>query len=165
MTLGGIAHGVGAALMEEFIYDEHGQMVTQTFMDYLLPSAHEVPNIDIVHYCTPSPFTVFGQKGSGESGYLGASAAIASAINDATGPLGVAFDALPIRIATIGDAIAAARERSAPARSSAVAVRLCQCAVGCWRRPAPALICRPGLPVGRRPPPMDLASCPSSERA
>ncbi len=45
--------------------------ITQSFMDYLLPSSHEVPEVEIVHHCTPSPHTVFGQKGSGESGYLG----------------------------------------------------------------------------------------------
>ena len=72
MTLGGIAHGIGAALLEEFVYDDEGQLITQSFMDYLLPSAHEVPEVEIVHHCTPSPYTVFGQKGSGESGYLGA---------------------------------------------------------------------------------------------
>src|SRR5262249_18705234 len=72
MTLGGIAHGIGAALYEEFAYDAQGQMVAQSLMDYLLPSAHEVPQIDIVEHETPSPHTVFGQKGSGESGYLGA---------------------------------------------------------------------------------------------
>ncbi len=71
MTLGGIAHGIGAALLEEFAYDNEGQLLTQSFMDYLLPSSHEVPHVEIVHHCTPSPFTVFGQKGSGESGYLG----------------------------------------------------------------------------------------------
>lgn len=107
MTLGGVAHGIGAALFEEFAYDAQGQMIAQTFADYLLPSAHEVPNIEIVHHCTPSPFTVFGQKGSGESGYLGAPAAVASAINDAVGPLGVRFTRLPIRTAAIGDAVAA----------------------------------------------------------
>jgi 2-furoyl-CoA dehydrogenase large subunit len=108
MTLGGIAHGIGAALMEEFVYDDEGQMITQSFMDYLLPSTHEVPQIEIVHHCTPSPFTVFGQKGSGESGYLGAAAAISSAVNDASRPLGLTFDALPIRMATIADAVAVA---------------------------------------------------------
>jgi aminocarboxymuconate-semialdehyde decarboxylase len=95
MTLGGIAHGIGAALMEEFVYGDDGQMMSQSFMDYLLPSAHEVPRVEIVHHCTPSPFTVLGQKGSGESGYLGAPAAVASAINDAVAPLGIAFDRLP----------------------------------------------------------------------
>jgi CO/xanthine dehydrogenase Mo-binding subunit len=109
MTLGGIAHGIGAALMEEFVYSEDGQMMSQSFMDYLLPSSHEVPKVEIVHHCTPSPFTVLGQKGSGESGYLGAPAAIASAINDAVSPLGISFARLPIRLTAISDAVAAAR--------------------------------------------------------
>jgi 2-furoyl-CoA dehydrogenase large subunit len=109
MTLGGIAHGIGAALLEEFVYDGEGQLLTQSFMDYLLPSAHEVPQVEIVHHCTPSPFTVLGQKGSGESGYLGSPAAVASAINDAVASLGISFSKLPIRIAAISDAIAAAR--------------------------------------------------------
>ncbi|HVV42919.1 MAG TPA: xanthine dehydrogenase family protein molybdopterin-binding subunit [Nitrobacter sp.] len=109
MTLGGIAHGIGASLLEEFVYDSEGQMLTQSFMDYLLPSSHEVPQVEIVHHCTPSPFTVFGQKGSGESGYLGSPAAISGAINDAVAPYGISFAKLPIRIAAISDAIAAAK--------------------------------------------------------
>jgi CO/xanthine dehydrogenase Mo-binding subunit len=109
MTLGGIAHGIGAALYEEFAYDDQGQLITQTFMDYLLPSSHEVPPIEIIHHETPSPHTVFGQKGSGESGYLGAPAAIASAVNDALAPLGIVVNQTPIKIAWLGDLIAAAR--------------------------------------------------------
>lgn len=111
MTMGGIAHGIGAALLEEFAYDEQGQLLTQSFMDYLLPSAHEVPNIETVHHVTPSPLTVFGQKGSGESGYLGAPAAISGAINDALRPLGIEMNSLPIKISKLGDAIAEARSR------------------------------------------------------
>lgn len=111
MTMGGIAHGIGAALLEEFAYDEQGQLLTQSFMDYLLPSAHEVPNIETVHHVTPSPLTVFGQKGSGESGYLGAPAAISGAINDALRPLGIVMNSLPIKISKLGDAIAEARSR------------------------------------------------------
>jgi CO/xanthine dehydrogenase Mo-binding subunit len=112
MTLGGIAHGIGAALLEEFAYDPQGQMVAQSLMDYLLPSAHEVPEIDIVEHETPSPHTVFGQKGSGESGYLGAPAAIASGVNDALRPLGITVNSLPMRAAWLGDLIAAAKEKS-----------------------------------------------------
>ena len=112
MTLGGIAHGIGAALYEEFAYDAQGQMVAQSFMDYLLPSAHEVPPIEIVEHETPSPHTVFGQKGSGESGYLGAPAAIASGVNDALRPLGITVNSLPMRAARLGDLIAAAREKT-----------------------------------------------------
>jgi 2-furoyl-CoA dehydrogenase large subunit len=106
MTLGGIAHGLGAALLEEFVYNDEGQLITQGFMDYLLPSAHDVPAVEIVHHCTPSPHTVFGQKGSGESGYLGAPAAISAAVNDCVASLGLSFSKLPIRISAIGDAIA-----------------------------------------------------------
>ena len=118
LTLGGIAHGLGAALLEEFVYNDEGQLITQGFMDYLLPSAHEVPEVEIVHHCTPSPFTVFGQKGSGESGYLGAPAAISGAINDSVASLGISFDKLPIRISAIGDAIAAAQSAVALAPSA-----------------------------------------------
>jgi len=111
MTMGGIAHGIGAALYEEFAYNADGQLVAQSFMDYLLPSAHEVPPVEIVEHVTPSPHTVFGQKGSGESGYLGAPAAIASAVNDALQPLGIELNSLPIKIAQLGDLIAAAKEK------------------------------------------------------
>ena len=112
MTTGGIAHGIGAALYEEFSYNEQGELIAQTFMDYLLPSAHEVPPIEIVHHATPSPHTVFGQKGSGESGYLGAPAAIASGVNDALRPLGITVNSLPMRAARLGDLIAAARGKT-----------------------------------------------------
>ena len=108
MTMGGIAHGIGAALYEEFAYGADGQLLAQSFMDYLLPSAHEVPPVEIIHHVTPSPHTVFGQKGSGESGYLGAPAAIASAVNDALAPLGLVVNHLPIKLAQLGDLIAAA---------------------------------------------------------
>ncbi|HEX2215302.1 MAG TPA: molybdopterin cofactor-binding domain-containing protein, partial [Xanthobacteraceae bacterium] len=113
MTLGGIAHGIGAALYEEFAYDDEGQLLAQSFMDYLLPSSHEVPAIEIVHHETPSPHTVFGQKGSGESGYLGAPAAIASAVNDALKPLGLSINHLPIKMAALSDLIAGAVDPNA----------------------------------------------------
>jgi CO/xanthine dehydrogenase Mo-binding subunit len=96
MTYGGIAHGIGAALYEKFSYTEDGQFESGTFMDYLLPSAMEVPSVDIVDHCTPSPLTTFGQKGSGEAGYLGAPAAIANAINDALAPINTSIETLPI---------------------------------------------------------------------
>ena len=96
MTYGGIAHGIGASLYEKFAYTEDGQLASGTFMDYLIPSSMEVPDIHIVDHCTPSPLTTFGQKGSGEAGYLGAPAAIANAINDALDPLGASIDTLPM---------------------------------------------------------------------
>ncbi len=106
MTYGGIAHGIGAALYERFLYDANGQLVSGSFMDYLLPSAHEVPDITIVDHCTPSPLTTFGQKGSGEAGYLGAPAAVASAVNDALAPLGLHIATLPMTPAAVGELIA-----------------------------------------------------------
>ncbi len=96
MTCGGVAHGLGAALFEKFAYSDDGQLLSGTFMDYLLPSALEVPPITIVDHCTPSPLTTFGQKGSGEAGYLGSPAAIASAINDALARVGASIDELPM---------------------------------------------------------------------
>ena len=111
MTMGGIAHGIGAALYEEFAYNDEGQLIAQTFMDYLLPSSHEVPPVEIVDHETPSPHTVLGQKGSGESGYLGAPAALANAINDAIRPLGISVNTLPIKVSMLGDLIADARAK------------------------------------------------------
>ena len=111
MTMGGIAHGIGAALYEEFAYNDEGQLIAQTFMDYLLPSSHEVPAVEIVDHETPSPHTVLGQKGSGESGYLGAPAAVANAINDAIRPLGISINTLPIKVSKLGDLIADARAK------------------------------------------------------
>ena len=105
MIVGGTAHGIGAALYEKFAYDEAGQFLSGSFVDYLLPSALEVPMVRDVEHCTPSPKTALGQKGSGEGGYLGAPAAIASAVNDALAPLGVSLTELPMRMADIEAAI------------------------------------------------------------
>ncbi|WP_207540973.1 xanthine dehydrogenase family protein molybdopterin-binding subunit [Sabulicella rubraurantiaca] len=118
MTYGGVAHGLGAALMEKFAFSPEGQLVSGSFMDYLLPSAQEVPSITIVDHCTPSPLTEFGQKGSGEAGYLGGPAAIASAINDALAPAGASIDALPMTPAAIWRALREATP-AAPAREAA----------------------------------------------
>jgi CO/xanthine dehydrogenase Mo-binding subunit len=110
MTYGGIAHGIGAALYERFRYDESGQFLSGTFMDYLIPSAHEVPDVAIVDHCTPSPLTAFGQKGSGEAGYLGAPAAISCAVNDALAPLELKIAELPMTPGLLGDLIATAKK-------------------------------------------------------
>lgn len=116
MTCGGVAHGIGAALMEKFAFSEEGQLLSGTFMDYLLPGAEDVPSIAIVDHCTPSPLTTFGQKGSGEAGYLGGPAAIASAINDALAPAGASIDALPMTPQAVWRALQSAR-RPDPVRA------------------------------------------------
>ncbi len=105
MIYGGAAHGIGAAFYERFAYDEGGQLLSQTFMDYLLPSVHEVPEIRQTEHCTPSPLTSHGQKGVGEGGYLGAPAAMASAVNDALAPHGKTLDTLPMRIRDIWECL------------------------------------------------------------
>lgn len=105
MVIGGVAHGIGAALYEKFEYDGDGQLLAGTFVDYLLPSAHEIPPVTDVEHCTPSPMTSLGQKGTGEGGYLGAPAAMASAVNDALAPLGIEINELPIRARDIEAAI------------------------------------------------------------
>jgi 2-furoyl-CoA dehydrogenase large subunit len=112
MVYGGTAHGIGVALYEQFAFSPEGQPLTQSFIDYLLPSAHEVPDIVDVEHCTPSPYTTFGQKGAGEAGYMGAPAAVAGAVNDALTAHGAApIHALPIKPSDIWSALRAAREK------------------------------------------------------
>jgi len=89
MTQGGVAQGVGAALLEEYVYNEDGQLLTSTFMDYLLPTINEVPMTEKRALVTPSPFTPLGAKGVGEGAMHTTPAAIMCAINDALTPLGV----------------------------------------------------------------------------
>ncbi|MBT3883567.1 MAG: xanthine dehydrogenase family protein [Rhodospirillaceae bacterium] len=101
MILGGIAHGIGAALYEKFEYAPDGQFLSATFADYLMPSTFEVPLVKDTEHCTPSPLTSHGQKGSGEGGYLGGPAAVASAVNDALSPRGLEIDQLPMRMSLI----------------------------------------------------------------
>ena len=112
MIIGGLAHGVGAALYEKFEYDESGQHLSGTFVDYLLPTSHEIPPVRDVEHCTPSPRTSLGQKGSGEGGYLGAPAAVASAVNDALEPLGIEISELPMRLKDIEAAIHARKSET-----------------------------------------------------
>src|SRR5207237_566294 len=93
---GATVHGIAAALMEEFVYDEDGQLLTTSFMDYLKPTSADVPNIEGDRLETLSPFTPLGTKGIGEGGAVIAPACIASAVEDALAPLGIAIGTLPI---------------------------------------------------------------------
>jgi len=89
---GGVAQGLGNALYEQMLYDESGQPLTTNFMHYLLPTATEVPSIQVGHVETPSPLNPEGIKGAGEGGTMPVPAAIANAIDDALAPLGVVVD-------------------------------------------------------------------------
>ena len=93
---GGVAQGLGAALFERVVYDSNGQLLTGTLMDYLLPSAAEVPRVDACHLETESPTMLGGFRGVGESGTIGAPAAIANAIADALAPLAIEPNELPL---------------------------------------------------------------------
>ncbi len=94
---GGVAHGIGNAVLEWMGYDESGQPVTTSYADYLLPAATDVPLVETLYKETPSPLNPLGVKGVGESGTIPAAAAIVSAIENALEPFGVAIAQVPIR--------------------------------------------------------------------
>jgi CO/xanthine dehydrogenase Mo-binding subunit len=96
MVHGSTVHGIGAALLEEFRYDAEGQLLTATFMDYLKPTALDVPDLEVDRLEHPSPFTPLGAKGVGEGGSIPAPAAVANAVEDALADYGVTVRSLPI---------------------------------------------------------------------
>lgn len=93
--IGGTAQGIGTALLEEYVYDDEGRLLTTNYQEYLMPSAMDVPEMVIGHHETPSPYTVHGIKGGGEGGRMVAPAAISSAIDDALKGLSVRVRELP----------------------------------------------------------------------
>ena len=95
-VVGAVGLGIGNALHEELVYDGDGQLLTGTFMDYLVPTAPDIPDIHTTHTETPSPFTEGGVKGVGEAGTVGAYTAVANAVADALLPLGVEVTHPPV---------------------------------------------------------------------
>ena len=108
-TYGGAAQGVGTALFEESTYDDSGQPLASTLIDYLLPGPTEIPHFRMQHTETLSPHTAHGIKGVGEGGAIAPAAAIVNAINDALAPLGAVLHQIPATPARILAAIDAAR--------------------------------------------------------
>jgi carbon-monoxide dehydrogenase large subunit len=98
---GGVGQGLGMALLEEVVYDEDGNPQTTTLMDYLLPTSAEVPEIEVEHFETPSPFIPGGMKGMGEGGTIGAPAAIGNAVAAALPEIAEGIVATPISPARI----------------------------------------------------------------
>ena len=96
--VGALAQGIGGALFEELVYDDEGQLLTSSFMDYLLPTAMEMPKATAVKILeeTPTPLNPLGVKGAGEGGSSGCGGAIANAVADALAPLGVQITSLPL---------------------------------------------------------------------
>jgi len=86
---GGVAQGIGGALYEKIVYDDRGQLLTGTFMDFLLPTVMEVPDIEVGHIETPSPLNPLGVKGVGELGTIGATPAVMNAVIDALAEAGL----------------------------------------------------------------------------
>jgi len=109
--VGGVAQGLGNALYEEMLYDDSGQPLTTTFMDYLVPTAMEVPDVTVGHVETLSPMNPEGIKGAGEGGTMPVPATIANAIDDAPQPLGVVIDRIPLSPEALRRKIEAANPR------------------------------------------------------
>jgi carbon-monoxide dehydrogenase large subunit len=106
---GGIVHGLGQALYERVYYDEDGQLVTGTFVDYALPTAAELPSFETDHTVTPSPVNSLGVKGIGEAGTIAASAAVTCAVIDALRPIGVNYMNMPLSPMRVWEAISEAK--------------------------------------------------------
>jgi carbon-monoxide dehydrogenase large subunit len=112
---GGIVHGIGQALYERVHYDEDGQLVTGTFVDYALPTAAELPSFETDRTVTPSPVNSLGAKGVGEAGTIAASAAVTNAVIDALRPLGVTYMNMPLSSQRIWEAISETQKGGVPA--------------------------------------------------
>ena len=103
--VGGIVQGLGQALWEDFVYDDSGQPLTGSFMDYAMPRAADIPPIDFLTMSTPTASNPLGVRGAGEAGTVGATPAVISAVLDALRPLGVRDIALPATPARVWRAI------------------------------------------------------------
>jgi len=108
---GGVAQGIGAALYEEVVYDDEGQINTASLVDYLVPTACEIPPMQVVHLELESPTTLGGFRGMGEGGTIGSPAAVANAVSDALSPLGIEINELPVTPERLFRLIEAAQAR------------------------------------------------------
>jgi carbon-monoxide dehydrogenase large subunit len=106
---GGIAQGVGQALWETAIYDDDGQLLSGSMMDYALPRASWLPNFELDETITPSPVNPLGVKGVGEAGCIASTAAVANAVNDALAPLGIRHTDMPFTAQALWRAIQSAK--------------------------------------------------------
>ena len=94
--VGGLAQGLGGALLEELVYDADGQLLASSLLDYALPAARHVPMVEMLHLQIPTPLNPLGVKGLGEGGAVGAHAAVANAVADALLPLGIEVRTTPL---------------------------------------------------------------------
>jgi len=110
---GGVAQGIGGALYERLHFDDSGQLVNASFMDFLMPTAMEIPDIEVAHLETPSPLNPLGVKGVGEAGTIPVAALVAEAIEDALAPFGVRIREMPLSPGRILELIEEGRRGSA----------------------------------------------------
>jgi carbon-monoxide dehydrogenase large subunit len=103
--IGGAAQGLGGALFEEFNYDQEGQLLTGSLMDYLLPTASDIPDMQLIHQHSPSPLNPLGVKGVGEGGAIAPPVVIANAVSDALAPFKAEFNSTPVKPEQIVHAI------------------------------------------------------------
>jgi carbon-monoxide dehydrogenase large subunit len=108
---GGIVQAIGQALYEEVIYNEDGQLVTGTLMDYALPKAAGLPRFELARTVTPSPVNPMGVKGVGEAGTIGCTPCIVNAVCDALAPLGIKHLDMPLKAERVWRAMQAAKSR------------------------------------------------------
>lgn len=106
---GGVAHGIGNAFYEQLIFDESGQLMNASFMDYLLPTALDVPTVEMAHIETPSPLNPLGTKGVGEAGAIPTGALFAQAVEDALAGSGVEITEIPLSPNRLFELLRAAR--------------------------------------------------------
>ncbi len=109
---GGLGHGISGAMYEELVYDESGQLLTGSYMDYIMPTAHEIPNATIVHVETPSPLNPLGVKGAGEGGTIPATAVLGAAVEDALRPFGVRISEYPLGPMKVRKALEEAKQHA-----------------------------------------------------
>jgi carbon-monoxide dehydrogenase large subunit len=103
--IGGVCQGLGGGLLEEVLYDDSGQLLIGSLMDYLIPTASDMPPIEVLHLETPSPLNELGVKGLGEGGCIAPPVVIANAVCDALRPARFEVFATPLRPAQILDAM------------------------------------------------------------
>jgi carbon-monoxide dehydrogenase large subunit len=111
---GGVVQGLGGTLLEELVYDDDGQPVNASFVDYLMPAVGNVPPIEVGHMETPTPLNPMGIKGAGEGGAVGSPAALVNAVEDAVAGLGVRVRSTPVTPNALFDLIAAAGREPRP---------------------------------------------------
>ena len=115
---GAISFGMGGAMSEGIAFDDSGRQLTRNFMDYVMPRAGDMPEVELAHHDSPNPVTYMGLKGAGEAGVGGSAAAVVNSVNNALAPFGVMMTDLPLSAPRVWSALQAAR-KAGPARKVA----------------------------------------------